>query len=150
MMARGRGPGAATARGFALNLLGASLLGLSLASPAPAPGAEAAPGSWQARTPSLLLAVPGWESVSAALQPPALALGRHLAEVRWRFSLPAGAAVKAWLCHPERCIELVRNWGGSSALAGLDAGQPLQFRFRLAPRAEPVPVRDVELLVEYR
>ncbi|MFB8828949.1 flagellar protein FlhE [Azotobacter sp. CWF10] len=84
------------------------------------------------------------------LQPPALAQGQRLAEVRWRFVLAAGAPVQAWLCHPQRCIELPSSRGRSSALAGLDAGQPLQFRFRLASRAEPQPVEGIELIVEYR
>ncbi|WP_460428087.1 flagellar protein FlhE [Azotobacter armeniacus] len=123
---------------------------LLLALPAFALDAEAAPGSWQARIASLRLALPGRESASDALQPPALAQGQRLAGVRWRFALAAGAPVRAWLCHPERCIELSAGRGRSTALAGLDAGQPLQFRFRLAPRAEPQPVREIELIAEYR
>lgn len=126
------------------------LLGLLLARPVFVPNAQAAPGSWQTQIASLRLAVPGRESVSTPLQPPALAQGQRLAEVRWRFVLAAGAPVRAWLCHPQRCIELPSSRGRSSALAGLDAGQPLQFRFRLAPRAEPQPVEGIELIVEYR
>ncbi|MFD2405189.1 flagellar protein FlhE [Azorhizophilus paspali] len=94
--------------------------------------------------------MPGRERASVPLQPPDLARERRLAEVRWRFSLAPSAQVRAWLCHPQRCIELPHNWGRSDALTGLDAGQPLWFRFRLAPRAEPQPVGAIELIVEYR
>lgn len=138
------------ARAFGSCLPGGLLVILSLLLPLSLPAAEAAPGSWQARIPGLRLAVPGRESASVPLQPPDLARQRRLAEVRWRFELPAGAAVRAWLCHPERCIELPRSRGRSSALAGLDAGLPLQFRFRLAPRGEAQQVGAIELLVEYR
>ncbi|GLK59723.1 hypothetical protein GCM10017624_18800 [Azotobacter vinelandii] len=126
------------------------LLGLSLAPPASAVGGQGAPGSWQAHVPGPRLAVPGRERASVPLQPPDLARERRLAEVRWRFALAPSAQVRAWLCHPQRCIELPRNRGRSAALAGLDAGQPLWFRFRLAPRAEPQPVGAIELIVEYR
>lgn len=130
-------------------VLGA-LLGLLPLMPASAADGLGAPGSWQARIPVLRLAVPGRERASAPLQPPALARGQRLAEVRWRFALPAGAPVRARLCHPQRCIELSCSRGRSAALAGLDAGQPLQFRFRLAPRGEAQRVEAIELIVEYR
>jgi flagellar protein FlhE len=138
------------ARAFSSCLPGRLLVILSLLLPLSLPAVEAAPGSWQARIPSLRLAVPGRERASAPLQPPALARGQRLAEVRWRFELPAGAPVRARLCHPQRCIELSRSRGRSAALAGLDAGQPLQFRFRLAPRGEAQRVEAIELIVEYR
>lgn len=114
------------------------------------PAVGAGPGSWHGRIGNLWLRLPGRETASSALQPPTLAHGRRLAQVRWSFSLPPAAPVQAWLCHPSRCLELKQPRGSSGVLAGLDAGQPLQLRFRLAPGAEPLQVRQIELIAEYR
>ncbi|MNZ45779.1 Flagellar protein FlhE [compost metagenome] len=126
-------------------------LGLLLALGVPSVPAEAlAPGSWHADLGSLRVALAGRETGSTAALPPPLAAGRSLDRVRWQFRLPPGARVQAWLCHPQRCIELHQAQGRTRALAGLDAGQPLQLRFRLPPAAPAQLLQELQLLVEYR
>lgn len=114
-------------------------------------GAEAAaPGSWQGRAPAFHVARSDARSCSQSMVPPALAGGRRLGSLAWRFEVPAGAVLQAWLCHPQRCIALPGGRGRSRDLAGLDAGAPLQLCFRLGEGATPRRVGGLQLLVEYR
>lgn len=127
------------------------LLGWALAGSVPAGAADAvAPGSWQGRAPALTVARSDRRSCSQPMVPPALAAGRRLASLAWQFSVPAGAPLRAWLCHPQQCIALPVGRGRSSALAGLDAGQPLQLCFLSEATAGAWRVGDLQLLVEYR
>ncbi len=108
------------------------------------------PGSWHASAPRLLVAVSGRETLSAALAPPPAAHGRQLAQVRWQFHQPAPLPLPAWLCHPQRCVPLDMPRGLTRALEGLDAGQPLHFRFLRTPGSPAQEVRDLQLFVHYR
>ncbi|MCQ4347258.1 flagellar protein FlhE [Pseudomonas stutzeri] len=110
----------------------------------------AAPGSWEGRAPAFQVARSDLRSCSAALRPPALARGRQLAGIAWQFAAPAGAPLRAWLCHPQRCTALPGARGRSRALAGLDAGAPLQLCFRLEEGARPLRVGGLQVLAEYR
>ncbi|MCY1186764.1 Flagellar protein FlhE [compost metagenome] len=120
-----------------------------LASDDPA-GAAAAPGSWQVRAPALQVARSDRSTCSQPLIPPALTRGRQLASLGWQFSAPPGAALRAWLCHPQQCTALPGNRGRTRALAGLDAGRPLQLCFRLTEVGPAQRVADLQLLVDYR
>lgn len=112
--------------------------------------AEAAPGSWHVDLGSLHLVVPGRETAARPAVPPELARGRYLQAVRWQFRQTAQPRLRAWLCHPQRCVELQHNSGRTSGLAGLDAGQPLHLRFLLPAGASALWLEDMQLLVEYR
>lgn len=135
--------------GLAALLAGGLLSGGVLASDDPA-GAAAASGSWQGRAPALQVARSDRDTCSQPLIPPALARGRQLASLGWQFSSPPGAALRAWLCHPQHCTALSGNRGRTRALAGLDAGQPLQLCFRLTAAGPAQRVADLQLLVDYR
>ena len=110
----------------------------------------ASAGSWVGAAPPLSVASADRHACSQPLLPPPLAAGGRLASVRWRFQPPLGARLQARLCHPQRCIDLPAAQGASSALSGLDAGQPLQLCFRLLPGEQPVRVGALQLLVDYR
>lgn len=127
------------------------LLGWALVGSVPAGAADAvAPGSWQGRAPALTVARSDRRSCSQPMVPPALAAGRRLASLGWQFSVSGGAPLRAWLCHPQQCIALPAGRGRSSALAGLDAGQPLQLCFLPHAAAGARQVGDLQLLVDYR
>ena len=112
--------------------------------------ANAATGSWQGTTKDVWLRLADREVVSELMSPPALAQGRHMGAVRWQFSLPPLAAVDVWLCHPQHCVPLKSVRGQTHALTGLNAEQPLQFRFVLRERGTTVAVQGAQVLVEYR
>ena len=112
--------------------------------------ADAAPGSWLATAPALSVARSDRMSCAQALVPPPLARGRALAALRWRFSMPPAAPLQAWLCHPQQCVALSASHGQTRALAGQDAGQPLQLCFRLAAPGAALRVGDLQVLVDYR
>ncbi|MDR5866894.1 flagellar protein FlhE [Halomonas koreensis] len=124
-------------------MAGAALLGWLLAAPA------SASGSWAAEAPGVRAAVAGRETPSRALTPPPAAAGGRVVEVRWRYRVPAGAALRARLCHPAGCVTLPARRGRTRALAGLPAGEALRFRF--APDgAGPVRVQGLQVIVNYR
>jgi flagellar protein FlhE len=131
---------------FALTLaLQVSLLGAAgLAT------AQEAPGSWQGRAPALLVARSDQQVCSQPMPPPPLAAGRQLASLGWQFAVPAGAPLRAWLCHPQQCLALPGSRGRSRAMAGLDAGQPLQLCFRLDAGSRPQRIAELQVLVDYR
>ncbi|WP_254797418.1 flagellar protein FlhE [Geopseudomonas aromaticivorans] len=115
-----------------------------------AAAAEGASGSWQGRAPALLVARSDRATCAQPLTPPVLARGRQLASLHWQFSSPPDAPLLAWLCHPQHCTALSGNRGRTRALAGLDAGQPLQLCFRLPAAGPGLRLADLQLLVEYR
>lgn len=107
-------------------------------------------GSWQGQIARLSVAVQGRDTQSERLQPPAEAQGRRLAHIRWQFRLSGVHYLPAWLCHPQQCVPLPASRGVTQALAGLDAGAPLQLRFRRLPGMPVVELHDLQLLVHYR
>lgn len=113
---------------------------------------SAAPGSWQGQVAPLRVARSDRPTCSEPLVPPPLAHGRQLAALRWSFRAPAGNRLQAWLCHAQRCAALPEHGGRGRnlTLAGLDAGQPLRFCFRLTADAAPQTIGDLQLLVDYR
>ncbi|MFG6665527.1 flagellar protein FlhE [Halomonas sp. HNIBRBA4712] len=114
--------------------------------------ALAGSGSWSTQASGLMVAMSDRASESQALSPPALAevqRGR-IERVNWRFEAPPGAAIRAWLCHPERCVALDGQRGSVTGLAGLSAGAPLAFRFALAPHQRPVQVKGLHVIVNYQ
>lgn len=118
-----------------------------------APGATAAPGSWVAEAPAVRLAVPGRVYQSAALSAPRpeLVAGAEIDSVRWRFELPSGRRVRAWLCRAGHCVALPGQRGRSRGLAGLAASRDLRFRFALPPgERRALPVRALQVVVNYR
>lgn len=129
----------------------AALLGAALSGSVQAEVPDAvAPGSWQGSAPALRVARSDRATCTQPMTPPPLASGRRLASLGWQFSVPAGAPVRAWLCHPQRCIALPGERGRSRTLAGLDAGQPLQLCFRLDEDGTSQSITDLQVLVEYR
>ncbi|XKE45399.1 flagellar protein FlhE [Halomonas organivorans] len=123
---------------------GLTLCGLVLTA-----GTAQAAGSWVATAPPVRVAMADREAASAALVPGDGTAGR-IAEVRWRYRRPAGAAIRARLCHPGGCMLLPDQRGRSEALAGLAAEAPLRFRFSLAPGQAPITVQGLQVIVNYR
>ncbi|WP_447554904.1 flagellar protein FlhE [Vreelandella sp. EE22] len=120
---------------------------MSLAAPALAGG-----GSWSQQASGMMVAMSDRAASSQALAPPSVAglVGGRIERVHWRYEAPPGAALRAWLCHPERCIELDGQRGSTTALAGLSSDTPLNFRFALAPRQRPTQVKGLHVIVNYQ
>ncbi|WP_445001219.1 flagellar protein FlhE [Halomonas mongoliensis] len=88
---------------------------------------------------------------STPMRPPPGVTAGVIREVRWRFDLPAGQAVVAWLCHQDVCVPLGSRSGITQALNGVPAATPLHFRFALAPgQRRAVQVSDLQVIVNYR
>lgn len=116
--------------------------------------ALATPGSWVGEVGGVRLFTPGRTVESALIRPPtSLPSDARIRTLRWRFERPVGQPrPEAWLCHARRCIELVTARGRSQALAGLAAGEPLHFRFRLPARAHaanPFRIEALQVIVDY-
>ncbi|MCT8469837.1 flagellar protein FlhE [Chromohalobacter canadensis] len=114
-------------------------------------------GSWAVTLPrGPLLTTPGRDERTAPLRPPASHTvddGR-ITRVSWRYATKEPSDVRAWLCHPRRCVEMATRRGGTQALEGLSAEGPFVLRFRRAtsrnaPRAS-VHIEDLQLIVNYR
>lgn len=132
-----------------LILAGVVLLAMSLQ----AGPSSAAPGSWAATAAPVTIAAAGRTYRSGLLSPPRpeLVVAARITRVSWRFRVPAGRFVKAWLCSGEHCEAVAGQRGRSEALAGHVATGPLQLRFALEPGEQrAVAVRDLQLLVDYR
>nr|WP_241262847.1 flagellar protein FlhE [Parahaliea mediterranea] len=117
-----------------------------------APRVIAAAGSWSGELPGLRIAAPDrlyWsDPVSAPDSAPVD--GGRVSRVSWRFELPPGRGIEAWLCGGERCVALQRQRGASTALAGAPAGGPFRFRFALpAGERRALSVRGLRLGVDY-
>ncbi|WP_458524956.1 flagellar protein FlhE [Onishia taeanensis] len=112
-----------------------------------------AAGSWVASAPSVTAAVPGRvassEAISAAR--PSRLSGRQVRDVAWRFRLPPGRAVRAWLCQGSECLSLATPRGRRNAPVSWQAGSPLHFRFLLPTgQRRAVTVQGLTLIVNYR
>ncbi|MCI0508801.1 flagellar protein FlhE [Chromohalobacter marismortui] len=113
-------------------------------------------GSWAVSLPrGPLLTTPGRDERTQPLHPPAADLvgdGR-ITRVSWRYAMQEPHAVRAWLCHPRRCIELATQRGGTRALEGLSAAGPFVLRFRRAisigVAGPSVRIEDLQLIVNY-
>ncbi|WP_116474193.1 flagellar protein FlhE [Zobellella maritima] len=117
-----------------------------------ATGAVAAAGSWVLQAPAVRVAVPGRQYVSAALvvPEPASLAGRRLVSLSWRYQLPTGRQLQAWLCQDERCIALSAAEGAPDT-SGLRLEVPLRFRFALPPgERQAVTVQGLQLILNYR
>jgi len=120
------------------------------------PALPAAPGSWQAPLAEVRLAVAGRLYRSEPAVPPPVALSvaetSALSHVGWRFRLPAGRRVQAWLCQGEQCLPLgSARRGRFQAPPGWVAERPLHLRFRLpAGENRALTVQAPRLTVEYR
>ena len=125
----------------------AGLLLLLLGSPLPA-----APGSWQSPLDELRLAVAGRFYHSEPATPPPMAAGADIVLVGWRYRLPAGRRVQAWLCQGEQCLPLgSARRGQLLAPPAWRIERPLRLRFRLpAGDRRAVTVGTPRLTVEYR
>lgn len=113
---------------------------------------EAAPGSWQSSLAELRLAVAGRFYHSEPATPPAAAHGGDIVRVGWRYRLPAGRRVQAWLCQGEQCLPLgTARRGRFLAPPEWRVARPLRLRFRLpAGERRAVTVGTPRLMVEYR
>lgn len=125
----------------------AGLLLLVLGSPA-----WAAPGSWQSPLAEMRLAVAGRFYHSEPATPPPLAAGETIVRVGWRYRLPAGRHVQAWLCQGEQCLPLgSARRGRFQVPPDWRVARPLRLRFRLpADEGRAVTVGAPRLTVEYR
>ncbi len=114
--------------------------------------ALAAPGSWQSSLPESRLAVAGRFYYSEPATPPPAAEGKAIVRVGWRYRLPAGRRVQAWLCQGGQCLPLgTARRGRFLAPPDWRVARPLRLRFRL-PAGDPraVTVGTPRLMVEYR
>ncbi|HEX5678530.1 MAG TPA: flagellar protein FlhE [Alcanivorax sp.] len=114
--------------------------------------ALAAPGSWQAPLPEMRLAVAGRFYHSEPATPPPMAEGKAIVRVGWRYRVPAGRRVQAWLCQDGQCLPLgTARRGRFLAPPDWRVSRPLHLRFRLpAGESRAVTVATPRLTVEYR
>ncbi|WP_424778024.1 flagellar protein FlhE [Onishia taeanensis] len=112
-----------------------------------------AAGSWVANAPPVTVAVPGRVASSEALSPAhsSRLAGRQVSEVSWRFRLPPGQALRAWLCQGSECLSLTSPRGRRSAPMSWQAGRAVHFRF-LLPNGQrrAVKVESLQVIVNYR
>lgn len=114
--------------------------------------AQAAPGSWVAQVPGMMVAMSDRQSASqhAAPPPDAPVQGGAINRIQWRFQHPPGQTVNAWLCQSERCTALTGMRGSTQAFAGEPAAAPLHFRFTLPAGKPPVRVHGMQVIVNYQ
>ncbi|MDR5893307.1 flagellar protein FlhE [Halomonas mongoliensis] len=114
------------------------------------PGLSAA-GSWTGQAGPVRAVMVDRGMESTPMRPPPGVTAGVMHEVRWRFGVPAGQAVVAWLCHQDGCVPLDSRSGITQALSGVPAATPLHFRFALAPgQRRAVQVSDLQVIVNYR
>ncbi|WP_311429451.1 MULTISPECIES: flagellar protein FlhE [unclassified Halomonas] len=110
-------------------------------------------GSWVASDTGPRVALANVAVHSSPLAPPSPVAGnREITSVTWRYSLPhtARQRVAVRLCHPHRCLPLHGERGSTEELAGLSAGLPLRFDFRLTTPGPAVQTRGLQVIVNYR
>lgn len=114
--------------------------------------AQAASGSWVTQVPGLMVAMSDRASRSEVVRPPAgiTAPTAAIERVQWQYQHTPGAALQAWLCHPERCVPLSGMRGETRALSGLGATTPLHFQFALRPGQRPVSVKGLQMIINYQ
>lgn len=119
----------------------------------PAARAMAAAGSWVASAPAVRVAVPGRQYLSAPLgaAEPERLTGQRLVSLSWRYQVPAGRQVQAWLCQREHCLHLSDARGKRRLWPGFSPDSQVRFRFAL-PSGEqrPLTVQGLQLIVNYR
>lgn len=114
---------------------------------------RAAAGSWVVHAPAIRVAVPGREYESAPLTAPGRAemAGRQLVSLSWRYQLPAGRWLQAWLCQGTYCMELPDERGSRKTDLPVASSLPWHFRFALPPgERQAVTVQALQLIVNYR
>ncbi|MFC7368517.1 flagellar protein FlhE [Vreelandella zhaodongensis] len=139
-----------TAGAFILTTLNKSVLIFALSTLMGA--AHAAVGSWSTQLPSVLVAMSDRASSSQPIVPPAMAdVGdATIGRIYWRYQVPVGVPMNAWLCHSEQCVPLPTMRGATSALAGKQIDGPMHFRFALASGQRPVRVQELQVIVNYQ
>ena len=111
-----------------------------------------AAGSWVAEVQGVRVTMAEREVRSAPLVAPTAVPGdATLAEVSWRYRLPPGEAVRAWLCQGEACTALSGERGTTRAFSGGRVHEPLHFRFALRPgHKRMIQVQGLQLIANYR
>ncbi|MGM0543581.1 MAG: flagellar protein FlhE [Pseudomonadota bacterium] len=114
--------------------------------------AQATSGSWVTQVPGLMVTMSDRASQSDMVRPSAgiTAPGSVIERVQWQYQHAPGAALQAWLCHPERCVPLSGMRGETRALSGLEATTPLHFQFVLRPGQRPVNVTRLQMIINYQ
>ncbi|MCA1772837.1 MAG: flagellar protein FlhE [Halomonas sp.] len=114
--------------------------------------AQGASSSWVTSAPGLMVAMSDRASRSESVRPPAGATtpAAVIERVQWQYQHAPGAALQAWLCHPERCVPLQGMRGETRALSGIGATTPLHFQFSLSPGQRPVSVKGLQMIVNYQ
>lgn len=126
------------------------VMALAAVSAVSAPPTWAAAGSWVAEMPGLRVAVPERDTRSSPMSAPgAIPQGARISTLQWRFETSMGQPLRAWLCHPARCIPLPSSSGRSTALAELPATVPLHFLFRLPRGGQAVQVKGMQVIVNF-
>ncbi|WP_218314123.1 flagellar protein FlhE [Halomonas sp. 18071143] len=110
-----------------------------------------AAGSWVAEVQGVRVTMAEREVRSAPLVAPTAVPGdATLAEVSWRYRLPPGEAVRAWLCQGEACTALSGERGTTRAFSGGRVHEPLHFRFALMPgHKRMIQVQGLQLIANY-
>ncbi|MCO7247780.1 MULTISPECIES: flagellar protein FlhE [unclassified Halomonas] len=114
--------------------------------------AQGASSSWVTHVPGLMVTMSDRASRSEPVRPPAGATtpAAVIERVQWQYQHAPGAALQAWLCHPERCVSLSGMRGETRALSGISATTPLHFQFALNPGQRPVSVKGLQMIVNYQ
>jgi flagellar protein FlhE len=118
----------------------------------PVAESRAAAGSWIVNAPAMRVAVPGrqYESAPLTAPDPAGMAGRQLVSLSWRYQVPSGRRLQAWLCQGVFCMVLPGERGSRQTGLPTDVSRPWQFRFELPPgERQAVRVQGLQLIVNY-
>ncbi|WP_181068200.1 flagellar protein FlhE, partial [Oceanisphaera arctica] len=96
---------------------------------------RAAAGSWIVNAPAMQVAVPGRQYLSAELAvPESVTLAdRRLVSLSWRYQVPPGRRLQAWLCQGVFCMVLPGERGSRQTGLPTDVSRPWQFRLNCRP-----------------
>ncbi len=116
--------------------------------------ASAAQSTWIGQLPRQTIVVSERPLESAPITLPPSAEQGEIANVRWVFETDTPApTLKAWLCHGQLCLPLVRARGETQRFAGRAASLPFRLRFLLPPGEHANGNRVIssgQLIVDYR
>ena len=110
-----------------------------------------AAGSWVAAAPPVRVGLADRETLSEPLGPVGSGADNGVIRtVKWRYRQPVGSELSVKLCHPQGCVPLPAMRGSSRAFEGLAADAAMQLHLSLARGQDPVSVKGIQVIVNYR